>query len=305
MVCLKNEEDDVNRNTNNDNPSTGDMLELTFKCEIDVILLIVSTVSALLNCLLLSKPDYYVLNEEHYIGVLKSYVSSKFFLDANPPGLSLLLSSLTLLLGLTNDLTNESLHSSTLVLFYSRLISAVAGSAIPPLTYIILRKFNASTVASICGAILVLSNSVLLTDSRFVSANSIMTASSLLALNLLCNTGSELYASVKTYVVIAFCLGTSMTMLHLGFNTYIFVTGFVVYQEFQKFGDLAKSEKELWKRYISVVGIIFGVPLILYFLSYWHIVTSCTKSGATDRYLSASFQVNNEQFFSITKKINL
>ena len=293
MVSLKKEDDDVKEDLGNEDPVMPEMLRVTFYYMVDVSLLLVSVVSILIHCLLLSKPNYYVLNEEHYIGVSKSYDSSNFFLDANPPGLTVLLSTLSYLLGLDNDLTNESHHSSALKLLYFRLISALAGSATPPLTYLILRKFNASAVASICGSILALSNSVLLTDSRFISANSIMTASSLLAFYLLCNSRSEMYASFKTYFAIAFCLGISMTMLHLGFNSYIFVTGIVVYQEFQKFGDLSKSERELWKRFSCVVGTVTVLPLVLYFLSYWHLVTSCIKSGVTDHYLSPSFQVND------------
>ena len=299
MVSLKKEEDDVKEDLGNEDLVMPEMLQVTFYYMVDFSLLLVSLVSILLHSLLLSKPNYYVLNEEHYIGVSKSYDSLSFFLDANPPGLTVLLSTLSYLLGLDTDLSNDSHHGSALKLFYFRLISALAGSAIPPLTYLILRNLNASAVASICGAILVLSNSVLLTDSRFISANSIMTASSLLAFYLLSNSRSEMYASFKTYIGIAFCLGISMTMLHLGFNTYVFMTGIVVYHEFQKFGDLSKSERELWKRYSCVVGTVSVLPLVLYFLSYWHLVTSCNKAGVTDHYLSPSFQVNHSSIENI------
>ena len=293
MVSLKKENqnhvvDQVDQNSGVDFTTNTDILEHSIHYKVDLYLVIVSASSVLFYCLLLSKPSYFVLNEEHHSDVLKNYLSSNFLLDVNPPGLPLVLSLITVLLGFD---INNSPQSDTLKLFYCRLISALAGSAVPPLVYLILRTMKVSTLISTCGAVLVLSNSVLLTDSRFISANPIMALTSLLALYFLCKTRSEKYPCVKNYAAISVCLGISMTMLHLGFNSYLFIAGFVVYQEFQKFGDLSKPEKELWRRYLCVAGTVVFLPPLLYYMTYWHLVRSCHKSGVTDPYLSTPFQV--------------
>lgn len=294
MSLKKEDKNSQIKKVDNDSVSKNDVswfIDDSCCVKLEVHFITVSFLSLILHSLLLSKPNYFVLNEEHYKDVLTHYSASNFILDVNPPGLTLVLAAISGTLKLDIDLSSASSQNSTSTLFYFRLASALSGSLLAPLAYIILRKLSVSAIISSCGAILILSNSILLTDSRFISANPIMAICSLLGFYFLCKTRKEDNPHPMNYLCIAVCLGSSMTMLHLGLNTFIFIICFVCFQEFQKFRDLTKPEGELWKRYLSIVAVVVFLPLLLYILSYWHLVSSCHKSSSTDKYLSPQFQV--------------
>lgn len=267
-------------------------LQSAFKFNCDGYLLTITAISALFYSILISKPDYYVLNEKYYIDLLWNYQAGKFVLSPNPPGYLMIMNTVMSILGLGIDTPSDTLtSSSSLQLFYLRLVSALSGASAAPLSYLILKTLNVTPLIAFMGSFLVLSNSALCTDSRFTSPNSLMVMFSLISLLLLCKIVQESYPKYITYVILAVSLGLSMTVLHLGLVSYLFIALFVAYHEFDKFGDLSRPERELWLRYTKVVGTVCVVPLLIYYLSYCVYIAGAKYSGTTDHHLSPHFQV--------------
>ena len=176
----------------------------------------------------------------------------------------------------------------------------MAGAGVAPTVYQVLRAVGVSSVASGVGGVLVLSNQVLLTDSRFISPNPIMILASLLALYFTCTSTRAasqslpgyLPADIWSYLNIGLLLGVAISTLHLGFVSYLFLAGFIAVREFGKFGDVTRSERELWGGYLKRVGVVVVLPWLVYYLCYAMVVGAGTRSGASDKYLSVPFQVS-------------
>ena len=254
--------------------------------------LIVIVSSLLLHCLLLAKPDYLVLDEHHYLGLLKMFLRGEHHLGANPPGQVYLMRVLSWVLSLDRVLLEGDEGRQLLALYYFRLGTALCGSLIPIICFNLLRKLKVSPIVSSFGALLLLSNTALVTDSRFVSPYPLMMITSLLALYHVTAITHEQSPTLYRYLCIGVLLGVSLTVVHVGIINFLFLSGFVLLSEWQRFGDIEKCEKELWIRFGKIVGLVFFAPVVIYLAAWWFMVVTCTTSGTTDGHHSIAFQVN-------------
>lgn len=131
----------------------------------------VLTVLALLTRLWhLGWPHSIVFDEVYFREFPSNYLSGEYFFDVHPPFIKLVFAGVATLFQLTPDQTAAGDPGSLIL----RVLPALAGVALVPLVYIILRQLRLNRYIATFGALLVLLDNALLVESRFVLMDSLL-----------------------------------------------------------------------------------------------------------------------------------
>lgn len=115
-------------------------------------------------------PPAIVFDEVYFRTFAADYLSGNYFFDIHPPFVKLLFAGVAMLFHLTPDQILSG-YAGGIIL---RTAPAVAGAALVPLLYVILRQLNFSRRIAILGGTFVLFDNALLVESRFVLMDSIL-----------------------------------------------------------------------------------------------------------------------------------
>eukprot|EP00116_Pleurobrachia_bachei_P006979 sb/3467241/ len=261
---------------------------------VDLPLIVISFLSFVLHLTLLSKPDYYVLNEEHIVDWVRAILTNRFHLQPCPPLHTLILAGVTSLLGLGDEVISSATpHDTLLVLHYFRLVSALASASVPVIVYRILRQEGISLPVSIVGAVFSMCNSVLFTESRFISPTPLLVSFTLAA--VLCHRRlvllSQHHYSWLTLGALSILLGLCLSTLHYGLVPWLLIAFLTVRHEFGKFADQETPVQLLWKRFMTVVTMVTIAPLVIYLAVCGVFLGVSYRAGDSDKFLSPQFQV--------------
>lgn len=131
----------------------------------------VLTVAALLTRLWhLGWPHSIVFDEVYFREFPSNYLSGEYYFDVHPPFIKLVFTGVAALFQLTPDQTAVGEPGSLIL----RVLPALAGAALVPLVYIILRQLRLNRYIATLGAALVLLDNALLVESRFVLMDSLL-----------------------------------------------------------------------------------------------------------------------------------
>ena len=117
----------------------------------------------------IGRPRAIVFDEVHFRNFVSHYLDGQYFFDIHPPLVKLLLAGFAGLFGLTPEQVITGEDGALL-----RIIPALAGAALVPLVYVILRQFGLGRRIAALGGLLVLLDNSLLVESRFVLMDSFL-----------------------------------------------------------------------------------------------------------------------------------
>lgn len=227
----------------------------------------------------LDAPRSIVFDEVYFRTFASDYLSGHYFFDIHPPLVKLIFAGMGSLFHLSADQV-ASAQSGEVVL---RLLPALAGAALVPMIYILLRQFRLSRRIATLGAVFILFDNALLVESRFVLMDS-----------LLLLTG---FAAISTYWVYRKASGRnrwiwlSITALLLGVLISIKWTGLAIvgligatwlYE--------SVSRRVEWQRMLREIVCAFLIIATVYIGSFAVHFALLSRSGEGDVFMSERFQ---------------
>jgi len=118
----------------------------------------------------LGAPHAVVFDEVYFRQFAANYLSGRFFFDIHPPFVKLVFAGI----GSAFHLSPDQIASGDPGGLILRVLPALAGAALVPLTYIIIRQLGLGRRIATFGALLILCDNALLVESRFVLMDSLL-----------------------------------------------------------------------------------------------------------------------------------
>lgn len=227
----------------------------------------------------LGAPSDVVFDEVYFRQFAANYLSGHYFFDIHPPLVKLLFAAMGNVFGIQASQVATG-EAAVVVL---RILPALAGAALVPLLYVIIRQIGLGRKMAVFGALLVLCDNALLVESRFVLMDSLLLLFGLGALScflqLRKSKGNRRWAwLVAAAVLIGMLVSTKWTGLAVAGLIAIF------------WGIEGVSSKIGWRRLvvegtavIAIVGAIYTGCFALHFALLNH-------SGDGDVFMSERFQ---------------
>ncbi|CAG9784262.1 unnamed protein product [Diatraea saccharalis] len=273
--------------------------------EIDIIctgLLIIALATRLYN---LNEPNYIVFDELHYGRYVSLYTKGVFFFDAHPPLGKQLLYLAGRYAGYDGNFTFDRIgtpYTENVPIKALRLIPAVAGSLLVPVTYQLMLEMSCYQWTAILAAILVLFENCFLAQSRFMLLESIQILFGLCG--ILCVLKSIHKSGAASVIWLCFgalSLGCCFSVKFSGLYTYylaIFLVGRQIWQQmsFPKSG-LYLFLTSVWKLLILII-----LPFTIYVGVFYAHLIMLPKAGPHDSVMTSAFQASLQGgLASITK----
>ena len=242
----------------------------------------VLTVAALLTRLWhLSVPSDIVFDEIYFRQFAADYLSGNYFFDVHPPFVKLLFAAVGALFGLIPAQVASGAAGAEVL----RILPALAGAALVPLVYIIIRQFGLGRRSAVLGAVLVLCDNALLVESRFVLMDSLLLLFGLCALSCFLQLRKSTGTQRRVWVVAA---AAFLGMLISTKWTGLAIAGLVGLV--WVFEDVLNKHKLNWRRLISEMTIVFTIVSSVYIGSFVAHFSLLTHSGNGDAFMSEQFQ---------------
>lgn len=233
-------------------------------------------------------PPAIVFDEVYFRMFAAGYVSGHYFFDIHPPFVKLIFTGVASLA----HLSAEQIASGDPGGILLRSIPALAGAALVPLLYVIIRQLGLGRRVATFGALLVLLDNALLVESRFVLMDSLLLLFGFGALScylaLRRRKGNQRWVWV---VFMAALLGmlVSTKWSGLAMAGLIAVTWFIE-------GVLRRAD---WRRMVGEFFVTIFIVASIYIGSFMLHFTLLNSSGAGDAFMSEKFQstlVSNSRY---------
>lgn len=244
----------------------------------------------------LDVPHAIVFDEVYFRQFAADYLSGRFFFDIHPPFVKLLFAGLGSLFHL-DPIQVAAGDPGGLIL---RAVPALAGAALVPLMYVIIRQLGLGRRMAAFGALLVLCDNALLVESRFVLMDSLLLLTGMGALS-----GFLRQRKVKSNWRWAWVVGTSVLMGILVTTKWtglaiaaLIGTAWIVD------GLLQKTD---WRRLLGEGTLAACIIIAIYVGSFVAHFSMLTRSGEGDAFMSEKFQSTliGSQHYDPTVKMSL
>ncbi len=238
-------------------------------------------------------PKSLVFDEVYFRQFAADYLNGHFFFDIHPPLVKLFFAGIGQIAHLTSDQVAAGDPGGVIL----RLLPALAGAALVPLMYVIIRQLGLGRRIAVLGALLVLCDNALLVESRFVLMDSLLLLTGMGALSSYLSLRKSKGARRWAWVV--------LTALLLGMLVSTKWTGLAIA------GLLAVAwaidgllQKQDWKRLIGEAVTVIAIMVVIYIGSFGVHFALLTHSGEGDAFMSEKFQstlIGNVQYNSEIK----
>ncbi|MFH1769487.1 MAG: phospholipid carrier-dependent glycosyltransferase [Parcubacteria group bacterium] len=236
--------------------------------------------SLLTHFLFFSHPGQVVFDEVHFGRFVTGYFTHEYFFDIHPPLGKLLIAGMGYIAGFKPGISFETIGNAfpdnTYV--WLRLLPSLAGALIAPVIYLLLRELKFSKAMSWLAGILIVFESALLVQSRFMLLDAFLLLFGFVAFLLY----ARFHNTDKLrYLIGAFIFaGLSLSIKWTGL-TFLGVIGLI---------EIIKILKNFtWQKFWRLFGVT-ALALIIYFsffVIHFHLLY---KSGQGDAFSSSEFQ---------------
>lgn len=227
----------------------------------------------------LASPSALVFDEVYFRQFAASYLSHNFFFDIHPPLVKLIFAGI----GALFHLSPEQVVSGDPGALILRILPAVAGAALVPLMYIIVRQIGLSRQIAVLSAVLVLCDNALLVESRFVLMDSLLLLAGFSALScylkLRKTKGNHRWVWL---VVLALLLGALVSTKWTGLAVATLITVAWLID-----GVITHTR---WQRLVGEVVVAFCIAATIYVSCFAVHFALLTHSGSGDAFMSEKFQ---------------
>jgi dolichyl-phosphate-mannose-protein mannosyltransferase len=222
-------------------------------------------------------PNAVVFDEVYFKAFAAHYLDGKYYFDIHPPLGKLLLAAFSHFYGLSAT----SMLGGTAVGL--RVLPALAGLLLVPLMWGILRRLGASRPLAFLGALAVMLDNAILTESRFILTDSMLLLFGLGAvyLYLVARTAKTNWHWVWLSLA-AVSAGAAASIKWTGINAIAVIGLFWIWDQLRS--------KLSWPRRLAGLAILVILPISVYLSSFWLHFQLLPNSGDGDAFMSTTFQ---------------
>ncbi len=224
-------------------------------------------------------PPAVVFDEVYFRTFAGNYLDGHYFFDIHPPLVKLILAGLANLL----HIEPAQLAGGDPAAVILRVVPALAGAALVPLIYIIIRQFGLGRRVATIGALLILLDNALLVESRFILMDSLLLLAGFGALSsYLALRRRRGWVRWLWIIVVAVLLGVLVTIKWSGLAVAGLIATIWLVDGVLKHID--------WRRLLGEAGTVLLIVTIIYIGSFMIHFSLLTKSGEGDAFMSPKFQ---------------
>jgi len=270
--------------------------------KIDAMAVLIFVVGVFTRILRLESPNHVVFDEMHYGKYASLYLKNTFFFDSNPPLGKMMIAFAGYLAGFDGKFTFDKIgqeYPPEVPLWALRLIPALAGSLMTPTVYLIMTELGLSYYAGGLAAFMVLFDTALLTQSRFILMESIMMFFGLTA--LLCvlkfrkTTGSPFSKAWFTWLSLsAFFMSAAFCVKYIGIYS-CFLCLYLLAQDYWRLLPRKDfTDRQLVGDLVTRVSVLLAIPSLLYLGLFSIHFSILSKAGTHDSLMTSQFQASLE-----------
>lgn len=259
-------------------------------------------ISLITRLVFLDLPRNVVFDEMHYGKYASLYLKGTFFFDANPPLGKLILALAGYMAGYEGDFEFQKIgvpYPESFPLMALRLIPALCGSLITPTVYLILTEMGLSNWAGTLAALMVVLDTAILAQSRFILLESMMMLFALFAILsvLKFRRFSNHPFSVGWWLWIlsaSINMGLAFSVKFIGIYS-CWLCSFLLLRSFWKRLSFKHvSNWQLFFEFSCQAALICVIPILVYVGSFYIHLGILTKAGVHDSLMTSAFQASLE-----------
>lgn len=257
----------------------------------------------------IATPSSVVFDEVHFGGFANKYIQSRFFMDVHPPLAKLLITLVAYLAGFKGgqfdfkDIGSE--YAPNHVPYIAmRLLPATLGLLLVPLAYLTLRALQLRPATALLGALFVLFENGLITQSRFILLDSPLILFTALSAFFWIGFSNEDRVSRDRaghvgpfsrrwwvwLTMTGLALGAVVSCKWVGLFTIATVGLFTVVQLWLLLGDLRVPIPLLVRHFAARALCLIAVPTVFYISMFAIHFAILSNSGDGDGFMSSEFQ---------------
>lgn len=254
----------------------------------------------------LPEPSQVVFDETHFGGFAKEYYEGEFFVDVHPPLAKIIYYWIAVICGWNGDFEFDRIgdvYDASVPYVAMRSFAACTGALTVVVTYCILRVSACRPAVALFGAVLILLENSLATQSRFIMLDSPLiafTALSVFAFKRFQLTEPFTRKWYQYLVTTGVGLGCAISTKLTGLFTFAWVGVWSVYQLWRCIGDLDVSCKQIVGHLIARAVALVLVPLTIYCGIFSLHFTLLPKNGSGSGAVLPQFKAE----FSDSEKLN-
>jgi len=298
-------DDTVAQNEQNEIEEEVELVQNPFKLTItvDSIALVLLLIGFFTRMARLANPRNVVFDEMHYGKYAALYLKNTFFFDANPPLGKMMIALAGYLAGFDGKFSFDKIgmeYAATVPVWGLRMIPAFCGSLLTPTVYLILSELGLSYWAGALAGFMVLFDTAILAQSRFILMESIMMFFGLAG--LLCVLKFRKLSNSTPFSFSWFAwLSASSVFTSAAFCVkYIgiysgFLSTFLLVQDFWRL--LPKKNLSTRQLFLDLVirsSVMVAIPTTMYLGLFYIHLSVLTKAGTHDALMTSQFQASLE-----------
>lgn len=267
-------------------------------------LILVTVLGLFVRLFRIYQPSSVVFDEVHFGGFASKYIKGRFFMDVHPPLAKMLITLAGWLAGFDGDFDFKDIGKDYLepgVPYVAmRLLPALCGVLTIPAMFLCLRVAGCRTFTASLGALLVVFENGLVTQSRLILLDSplviftAMTAVSWMSFSNQNELGPK-YAFQPTWwfwlASTGLCLGATVSVKWVGLFTIAWVGSLTVLQLWVLLGDTRNVTTRVWfKHFFARVFCLIVIPLAFYMAMFAIHFLCLVNPGDGDGFMSSEFQ---------------
>uniref|UniRef100_A0A8D8M8C3 Protein O-mannosyltransferase 1 n=1 Tax=Cacopsylla melanoneura TaxID=428564 RepID=A0A8D8M8C3_9HEMI len=279
--------------------------------EFDIVIAALTLAAFVTRFYKLDQPHHVVFDEIHFGKHINMYIKNTFYYDAHPPLGNQLVSAVSYLAGYKGDFKFDHIgqaYKSLVPLVAMRLIPALCGTLLVPLTYSLMIELKYKQKTAAIAAFLILTDTALLTQSRFILMESMLLCFSLFG--LLCvikfSKHSTRLVSIGWWAWLtlgSISLTLAVCIKYAGLYSW-YLASYIIWSDYwtRILGNRFISDRLALGHALARGIVCTVVPVTVYlavFYAHFHILH---KAGPHDTVMTSAFQASLEGgLASITK----
>ncbi|XP_055383708.1 protein O-mannosyltransferase 1 [Condylostylus longicornis] len=280
----------------------------TINIQIDLVSSLLFIVALLTRLYRLSTPNNIVFDELHYGKYVSLYMKNTFFFDQHPPFGKQLIAGLAHMIGYNGNYTFSRIgaeYTKNVPIFWLRLLPALCGSLLSPVTYEVLLEMKLNRWTALLGGLLIIFDNSLLTQSRFILMESMLLLFSTIGILYLLRfqkskfaSSAWLYYGALSAVFLTFAFSVKFSGFYSCILAFLIMTKYL----WNLLHDSTISDYQIFLQTITRWMIFTIIPIALYLLIFYVHLNTLYKAGPHDNIMTSAFQASLDGgLASITK----
>ncbi|KAK9468350.1 Dolichyl-phosphate-mannose-protein mannosyltransferase-domain-containing protein [Lipomyces arxii] len=243
------------------------------------------------------QPTSVVFDEVHFGGFASKYIKGRYFMDVHPPLAKMLIALAGYVAGFDGSFDFKEIGKDYIengVPYVAmRMLPATLGVLVVPVAYLTLKAYGVTTTSAALGALLVIFENALTTQSRFILLDSPLVFFTALTAYAWVNFNTQTAFSKGWYwylFLTGFSLGATVSVKWVGLFTIAWVGIGTLSGLWDLLGDLSVSPKAYIKHFVLRAVFLIGVPVLFYLFMFGIHFICLVNPGDGDGFMSSEFQ---------------